>query len=250
MSALKKLREGGFAVGTMVMMDSMLSAEVAARAGFDFLCLDRQHGMIDDALLWRQIAAIAKVGGADPWVRVPWNTPADAMRALDGGAAAIIAPMVDTRDQADALVRACRYPPQGMRSWGPVRAGLDDAFAYTAAANDSLAVIAMIETKPGYENLAEIAATPHLDALFVGPNDLSLALGNWQPGMPDDPAFIDVLKEIVAAAKANGKLSGIHCADAAMARKAEEWGFSFVTIAADIAFLGQAAKAVATAAKG
>jgi 4-hydroxy-2-oxoheptanedioate aldolase len=249
MSAFETLRGGGFAVGTMIMTDSVLSAEVLARAGFDFLCLDRQHGLIDDALLWRQLAALDRQGGADAWVRVPWNAPADLMRALDGGAAGVIAPMIDDAEQAATLVRACRYPPEGERSWGPVRAGLDGPAAYTERANQSLFVAAMIETKAGHANLAEIAAVPGLDALFVGPNDLSLALGNWQPGMPDDRAFIAELERIAAAAQQNGKLAGIHCSDAAMAQAARGWGYSFVTIAADIAFLGQAGMATAAAAK-
>ena len=228
MTAFDRLRDGGFAIGTMIMTDSMLTAEVAARSGFDFLCLDRQHGLIDDATLWQQMAAIGRIGKACPWVRVPWNTMADAMRALDGGAAGIIAPMVGNRDEAEALVRACRYPPLGERSWGPVRAGMDDGVGYTKAANDTLFVAAMIETKDGYENLEEIAATPGLDALFVGPNALT---------------------RIADIAKANGKLAGIHCSDAAMARACRAWGFRFVTIAADIAFLGQAAAACVQAAQ-
>lgn len=250
MSAFQSLRDGGFAVGTMIMTDSMLSAEVAARSGFDFLCLDRQHGMIDDATLWHQIAAVAKAGGADPWVRIPWNTPAEAMRALDGGAAGIIGPMINDRAEAEALVRACRYPPEGERSWGPVRAGLDDAVGYTATANESLFLAAMIETAAGWKNLEAIAETPHLDALFVGPNDLSLAISHWQSGMPTDADFIAALKRIAEVAKANGKLAGIHCSDAAMARAVRGWGYSFVTIAADIAFLKQAASATVEEAKG
>lgn len=249
MTAFDRLRDGGFAIGTMIMTDSMLTAEVAARSGFDFLCLDRQHGLIDDATLWQQMAAIGRIGKACPWVRVPWNTMADAMRALDGGAAGIIAPMVGNRQEAEALVRACRYPPLGERSWGPVRAGMDDGVGYTKAANDTLFVAAMIETKDGYENLEDIAATPGLDALFVGPNDLSLAMGNWQPAMPTDKDFIAALTRIADIAKANGKLAGIHCSDAAMARACRAWGFRFVTIAADIAFLGQAAAACVQAAQ-
>lgn len=249
MTALQSLREDKFVLGTMIMADSMLSAEVAARAGFDFLCLDRQHGLIDDATLWSQIAAIGRIGRADPWVRIPWNTPADAMRALDGGAAGIIAPMIGSAAEAEALVRACRYPPGGERSWGPVRAGMDDAVGYTKAANENLFVAAMIETSDGYRNLDSIAQVQGLDALFVGPNDLSLAIATWQPGMPTDVDFIETLKRIAATARAAGKFAGIHCADAAMARACRDWGYQFTTIAADIAFLGQAARATVEAAR-
>jgi len=247
MSAFDTLRGGGFAAGTMIMTDSMLTAEVACRAGFHFLCLDRQHGLIDDATLWRQIAAIERVGGADAWVRIPWNTMADAMRALDGGAKGIIAPMINNVEEAQALVRACRYPPQGERSWGPVRAGMDDAVGYTKAANDSIFVAAMIETADGYENLEAIAAVDGIDALFVGPNDLSLAIDEWQPAMPTSEKLVNALKRIASVAADNGKHAGIHCSDAAMAKAVQDWGYSFATIAADIAFLGQAAKATVEA---
>lgn len=248
-TAFDTLRGGGFAVGTMIMTDSVLSAEVAARAGFDFLCLDRQHGLLDDATLWNQIAALRFAGKADPWVRVPWNEPASIMRALDGGAAGIIAPMVNDAAEARALVDACRYPPLGGRSWGPVRAGMDDAVGYTERANDSLFVAAMVETRAGYDNAAAIAATEGLDAIFVGPNDLSLAISTWQTAMPTDAEFIGALERIAAAAKDAGKLAGIHCSDAAMARAAKGWGYSFATIGADIGFMKEAAMATVAAAR-
>jgi 4-hydroxy-2-oxoheptanedioate aldolase len=250
MSAFDTLRAGEFAVGTMVMTDSVLAAEVAARAGFDFLCLDRQHGLIDDATLWNQIAALRLAGKADCWVRVPWNEPASIMRALDGGAAGIIAPMINDAAEARALVEAARYPPLGGRSWGPVRSGMDDPVAYTETANDAVFVAAMVETAAGYENVQAIAATSGLDAVFVGPNDLSLAISTWQSAMPTDPDFIAALKRIAAVARDAGKLAGIHCSDAEMARAVRGWGYGFVTIAADIAFISRAgAETVAAARK-
>lgn len=249
MTAFQTLKDGGFAAGTMIMTDSMLNAEVAARAGFEFLILDRQHGLIDDATLWHQIAAIGRIGKACPWVRIPWNAPADAMRALDAGAAGVIAPMINNRAEAEALVQACRYPPAGERSWGPIRAGMDDPFGYTERANDSLFVAAMIETLDGMENLEDIAQTPHLDALFVGPNDLSIAMGQWQPGMPEEESVVAAIKRIAEVAKANGKLAGIHCSDAAMARAMRDWGYQFASISADTALLASASRGVVDAVK-
>lgn len=247
MKAFKTLRDGGFAVGTLMMADSMLTAEVAARAGFDFICLDRQHGLIDDATLWAQLGAVGRLGRADAWVRIPWNSPADAMRALDAGAVGIIAPMLSDRADAEALVRACRYPPMGERSWGPLRAGMDDPVGYTDAANTDLFIAAMIETKSGFENVQAIAETPGLDAVYVGPNDLSFALGNWQPAMPDDPKFIEALKHITAVAKKAGKLSGMHCANVEMARAARDWGFNFATVSTETGFMAEAASAAVKA---
>ena len=242
MRALNKLREGGYALGTMLMMDGQLSTEIFARAGYDFVMLDRQHGLIDDATLWHQIAAIGAIGQAEPWVRIPWNTPHDAMRALDGGARAIIAPMIANSDEAQALVKACRYPPLGSRSWGPVRAGIDGSKEYAASANSDILVFAMVEMVEAYEALDEICAVEGLDGVFVGPNDLSMAMGHWQSGMPETDAFTEVLTTIAAAAKRAGKLSGIHCASAEMAVAARGWGYDFANINADIGFIRTAAE--------
>ena len=250
MRALSKLRDGGYALGTMLMMDGQLTTEVFARAGYDFVMLDRQHGLIDDATLWHQIAAIDAIGQAEPWVRIPWNTPAEAMRALDGGARAIIAPMVANAAEAQALVKACRYPPQGARSWGPVRAGLDGSTAYAEKANSEILVFAMVEMVEAYEGLDEICAVEGLDGVFVGPNDLSMAMGNWQSGMPEDTGFIEVLKTIAMVAKSAGKLSGIHCADPTMAIAARGWGYDFANINADIGFIRAAAEADVEAVRG
>ena len=249
MTALDKLRDGGTAIGTFAMIDGTLSVEGLARAGFDFICLDRQHGLLDDATVWNQIVAIGKAGKACPWVRIPWNRPEDAMRALDGGATGIVAPMIGSRAEAEALVRACRYPPEGERSWGPIRAGMNDPVFYTETANESTFVAAMIETRSGFDNLEDIAATPGLDAIFVGPNDLSFAISSWQPGMPTHTDFLADLRRIAEVATAHGKIPGIHCADAAMARAARGWGYRFMTVGGDIGFMVQAAKATVLGAR-
>lgn len=243
MRALNKLRDGGYALGTMLMLDSQLSTEIFARAGYDFVMLDRQHGLIDDTTLWRQIAAIEAIGQAEPWVRIPWNTPADAMRALDGGARAVIAPMIANAAEARDLVRACRYPPMGARSWGPARAGLNGSVAYAARANTDILVFAMIEVIEALESVDEICAVEGLDGVFVGPNDLSMAMGDWQSGMPRTDSFLDALKRIATAAKAAGKYSGIHCASPEMAVAARDWGYDFANINADAGLIAEAASA-------
>lgn len=243
MRALTKLRSQHYALGTMVMLDGQLGTEILARAGYDFVMLDRQHGLIDDSALWRQIAAISAIGQAEPWVRIPWNTPADAMRALDAGARAIVAPMIANADEARALVDACRYPPLGLRSWGPVLAGLDGSKEYAASANTDVMVFAMVEMVEAYNSLTDICDVEGLDGVFVGPNDLSMAMGQWQSGMPETDAFLTVLKTIAEKAKAAGKLAGIHCASPEMAIAARSWGYDFANINADIGFIRAAAEA-------
>src|SRR5262249_8577474 len=152
------------------------TAEVMARQGFDALCVDMQHGLTDLNSLWPMLQAISQTETV-PVVRVPWNEPAVIMRALDMGAYAIIVPLINTAEEAAAAVSACRYPPVGSRSSGPLRAALYGGANYQAEANGEIVVLAMIETKEGLANLESICATPGLDGIYIGPADLSYALG-------------------------------------------------------------------------
>src|SRR5262249_38382040 len=131
------------------------TAEVMSRQGFDALCVDLQHGLSDFSDLWPMLQAISQTDTV-PVVRVPWNDPAIIMRALDAGAYTIIVPLVNTADEAAAAVAACRYPPVGMRSSGPLRAALYGGANYQAEANGEIVVLAMIETKEGIANLDKI----------------------------------------------------------------------------------------------
>src|SRR5207302_9276700 len=152
------------------------SAEVMARQGFDTLCIDMQHGTTEMNEVWPMLQAISQTDTA-PVVRVPWNDPAPIMKALDLGAYGIIVPMINTAADAAKAVAACRYMPTGMRSAGPVRALQHHGADYFAKADNEIVVFGMIETKDGLANLDAIAATPGLDALYIGPADLSYALG-------------------------------------------------------------------------
>ncbi|HWN55006.1 MAG TPA: aldolase/citrate lyase family protein, partial [Methylomirabilota bacterium] len=152
------------------------TAEVMARQGFDVLCVDMQHGTTDMSDVWPMLQAISQTDTV-PVVRVPWNEPATIMKALDLGAYGIIVPLINSAEDAAKAVAACRYPPVGMRSSGPVRAVHYGGADYLAKANDEIVVMAMIETKEGLDNLDAICATPGLDAVYIGPSDLSFALG-------------------------------------------------------------------------
>ena len=237
------LQGGGKAIGTFVTLDSVLAAEAMANQGFDFVILDRQHGLLDDATTQAMLAALHP-RDITALVRVPWNRPEHAMRALDHGADGVVAPMVNDALEARGLVNATRYPPEGHRSWGPIRAGMSDPIGYTNRANGSVLTVAMIETGGGLDHVKAIAETDGIDALYVGPNDLSFARGNWHPGMPSDAAFIDTLRRIATSATEAGKYSGLHCASPAMADAAFEWGYHFVTIGTDGGFLSAAAGSV------
>lgn len=165
----------------------MLAERVTATNDYDVLIVDCQHGPIDVACA---AAIMASTRGASPWVRLRDFTPAHIGHLIDAGALGIIAPLIETVDDARELVRASMYPPQGTRSFGPFRAELL-APDYFARANDSIMRWAMIETASAFEARAEIAAVPGIDGLFIGPSDLALALGVSPPsGTPTDARVV------------------------------------------------------------
>jgi 4-hydroxy-2-oxoheptanedioate aldolase len=186
-----------------------------------------------------------------PLARVPWNDPARLMKILDAGAYGVICPMVNTREEAEALVQACRYPPRGYRSWGPVRASLYAGSDYGDRANEDLLVIPMIETAEALQHLDDILSVPGVDAVYVGPSDLSLALGCKPRLDQTDPPVVEAQRRIVEACRRHGVVAGIHNATAAYALQMIEIGYRFVTLASDARFLAaRAAEEVAVARRG
>ena len=180
------------------------TAEVMARQGFDTLCVDMQHGTTDMNDVWPMLQAISQTDTV-PVVRVPWNDPATIMKALDLGAYGIIVPLINTAEDAAKAVAACRYPPVGMRSSGPVRAVHYGGADYVAKANDEIVIMAMIETKEGLANLDAICATPGLDAVYIGPSDLLVRARAWPPrGDNPDPVHIATCDKIRDAAHKRG----------------------------------------------
>ena len=210
------------------------TAEVMARQGFDTLCVDMQHGTTDMNDVWPMLQAISQTDTV-PVVRVPWNDPPTIMKALDLGAYGIIVPLINTADDAAKAVAACRYPPVGMRSSGPVRAVHYGGSDYLAKANDEIVIMAMIETKEGLANLDAICATPGLDAVYIGPSDLSFALGMAPRGDNPDPVHIATCDKIREAAHKRGIKAVMHCASAAFAAGAVKRGFDMVMLTSDLA---------------
>ncbi len=233
---------GEAVVNGWLSIPASFSAEVMAHQGFDSLTVDMQHGVVDYQTAVTMLQAISTTP-VIPLARVPWNDPGFVMKVLDAGAYGIICPMINTRAQAEALVRACRYPPRGYRSWGPVRASLYAGTDYGDRANDELLVIPMIETVEALENLDEILSVPGVDAIYVGPSDLSLALGCKPRLDQTDPPVVEAQQKIVAACKRHGVVAGIHNNTAEYALKMVAEGYQFVTLASDSRFL--AAKAAA-----
>ena len=222
---------GGETLGGWLSIPSSVSAEATARQGFTYVCVDAQHGVVDYQAAFSMIQGI-ELGGSVPIVRVPWNEPGIIGKMLDAGAHGVIVPMVNTRSEAEAVVSACRYAPVGSRSYGPTVAGPRHA-DYVAWASTSIAVIPMIETVEALGNLDEILSVPGIDAIYVGPADLSLSLGLAPSGNDGTPAFDDALTAIVAACGRHGVVPGIHASGALAARRRSQ-GFRMITVAMDL----------------
>jgi len=232
MDTLRQLwATGAPSYGGWLAIPSTASAESAARCGFDYVCVDNQHGVNDYQVTTSMIQAIL-LGGSRPIVRVPWNEPGIIGKMLDAGAEGVVVPMVNSATEADAVVRACRYPARGTRSHGPVLAGLRDR-DYTTTANDRVSVIPMIETADAVANIDEILAVPGIDAIYVGPSDLSLSLGLPSGNNDDRAEFTDALATISAACHRAGIVAGIH-ASGALAAKRREMGYQMITVAGDL----------------
>ncbi|MBS0364085.1 MAG: 2,4-dihydroxyhept-2-ene-1,7-dioic acid aldolase [Proteobacteria bacterium] len=228
--------QGRPAINGWCSMPGGFSAELMASAGWDTVTIDTQHGVIGYAEMLAMLQAISTTD-AVPLVRVSWNQPGEIMRALDAGAYGVICPMINDPDECAAFVRACRYPPDGFRSSGPTRAAIYGGADYQAHANREMLTFAMIETADGLANVDAIVATPGLDAVYIGPSDLSLAIGG-PPGQDSDaPALMAAFDRILAACKAKGLKVGVHCASTAYARKMIERGFDLVTAGIDTRYM-------------
>ncbi len=251
-SLARRLRAGETVFSAWTTLASPLVIEAIAREGFAAVNLDSQHGMWDVASLIAGIGAVY-AGGATPLVRVPLDDFALVSRALDLGAEAIIAPMINNGTDARRFAAAAKYPPLGERSWGPVRAmmlqGHTAATNYLRAANEGTLTIAMIETPSALNNVHEIAGTAGIDALFVGPYDLATSLSAGTAQDITAPEVERAIDEICAAAKKAGKIPGIYCRDPARALAMEKRGFRFIAVASDLGIVREGTAAILKALK-
>jgi len=232
-NALKeKWRAGEPAYGIWLSVPSPLVAEAAALAGFDYVCIDMQHGVADYQTAINMLAAM-RGAASTPIVRVPWLEPGIIGRVLDAGALGVVIPMVNTRADAEAAVAACRYAPAGARSFGPVRAGMAYGPEYFSRANDEIACIPMVETRQAVEVVDEIVSVPGVDAVYVGPADLSITYG-LPPGV-DNPGtvFDEAIATIVDACNRHGVTPGIHSVSGLAAKRVGN-GFRMITVSGDL----------------
>ncbi|MEZ7961388.1 MAG: aldolase/citrate lyase family protein [Ilumatobacter sp.] len=233
METLRQLwNESGTTLGGWVSVPSSVTAEAVARAGFDYVCIDAQHGAVEYSDCVSMIQAVL-LGGGRPIVRVPWNEPGIIGKMLDAGAQGVIIPMVNTVAEAEAAVRACRYAPEGARSSGPTLVGPRTDRPYFEWAKDNVACIPMIETIEAVGNLGDILAVPGIDAVYVGPSDLSITLG-LGPGNHDEaPEFLEALDAIAAGCEAHGIVAGIHATGALTPDRLER-GYRMITVTGDL----------------
>jgi len=234
---------GGAVVNGWLTIPSGFAAETMAHQGWDSLTIDLQHGVVDYAAAVNMLTAISTTDTV-PVVRLPWLDPGIAMKILDAGAYAVICPMINTRADAELLVAATHYAPRGTRSFGPVRAVLYGGSDYAQHANDEIVVFAMIETQRALDNLEDILSVKGLDAVYIGPSDLSLALG-CAPAFDDVEAPVaEAIDRVLASAQKHGVVAGIHNGTPEAALKRIEKGFQFVTVSSDARLMAAGAQRV------
>jgi 4-hydroxy-2-oxoheptanedioate aldolase len=241
-------QSGEAAVSAWLSIGNSYSAEIVGCSGVDCVTVDLQHGMIDvQAMIW-MLQAISATP-AVPFVRVPACDPALLMKALDSGAYGIICPMVESVRQAQLFVAATRYPPEGVRSFGPARGLLYGGSDYLDNAGRTIVRLAMVETTAGLAAVEEICAVDGLDGIFVGPSDLGLSLGKGAALDSTDPATLAAIERCRVAARKSGRHAGIFCAsgESAAARGAE--GFDFLVPNSDANMLKRTMAAEVRAAR-
>jgi 4-hydroxy-2-oxoheptanedioate aldolase len=233
--------------GGWLSIANTFTAEVMAHQGFDWLCIDLQHGVVDYPAA---VTMLQVIGTTDtiPFVRVPWNEPGIIGKVLDAGAMGVIIPLVNSPGEARAAVGACRYPPDGYRSYGPTRAAYYAGADYFDGANREIACIPMIETRQALDRLDEILAVPGIDAVYVGPADLSITLG-LPPRMDNVGAFEEARLRIAATCHERGIVAGIH-ANASLAARHAAAGYQMITVSGDAGALAAQAAADLRQARG
>ena len=247
---LRELWEKGEpTLGGWCVIPSSFTAELMGHAGYDWVCIDTQHGLIgyDQMLLMLQGLSATNTPA---FVRVRWNEPAEIMKALDAGAHGVIVPMVNSAADARQAVAACRYPPEGYRSYGPTRASLQASGFGPESANRAVVCVVMIETPEAIAALDEILAVPGVDGVYVGPNDLAVTHGMKPDGTASDPKHRQLIETILKACGRHHVTAGIHCAGPETAVGWRDAGFRMLNIDSDALFLSGGAARVVEALRG
>lgn len=236
-----RLRRGDTLIGPLVTINSLEVVEMLDDVGFDWLFLDGEHAPLSPGDLQRLMIAAKRTPCV---VRVPAHDEFLIKQALDGGAAGILAPLVNTAAHAGAIVARAKYPPQGARGVGAARAlGYGYSIAdYVARANDEIAVIVQVEHRDAVANIEDIAATPGVDAIFVGPFDLSLSMG--KPGQVADPEVMQAISHVCDVVQTRGLPLGIFGISPDSVSGWMGRGFTLIACGVDAMLLGSAARSM------
>lgn len=244
-----KLKNGEASIGSWLTLPDPIAAHLMARTGFDWLTVELEHTPVTMQTAAESFAIISACGTA-PLARVPWNSVENIKRVLDTGAWGIVVPMVNSRAEAEAVVAAARYAPQGNRSVGGQlhAANFDtDPASYYANANEEILVVIMAEHIDAIEAADDILSVPGIDAVFIGPNDLHNSMGLKPVFDSDEKQFVDAVQHIADTAKKHNIASGIHVADSAAAKKRIEQGFRFIAVASEAGMMLSKAREITTA---
>ncbi|MFM9941640.1 MAG: HpcH/HpaI aldolase family protein [Hyphomicrobiaceae bacterium] len=243
------IKDGGNVINGWCAIPDSYAAEVYAHQGWDSVTIDLQHGPVDFQAALHMLQAISTTS-AVPLCRVPWNDAAIIMKLLDAGSYGLICPMINTKEEAERFVSFGRYPPLGTRSMGPNRAVQYGGADYWQGANEEVILLAMIETRAGLKNLESILSVKGLDGVYVGPSDLSLAMGKTPTLDPSDSEVIAAIAEIGKVVRAKGLIAGVHTDSPATARKRFAQGYNFTTLMNDARLLAVAAANIVKETRG
>jgi 4-hydroxy-2-oxoheptanedioate aldolase len=237
--ALREVLKGSeAAIGGWCVVPGSFTAELMARAGFDWICVDVQHGVIGYHDMLHMLQAVA-VTGVPAMVRVPWNDPAWIMKALDAGAAGVIVPTINTPEEAEAAAGACRYPPDGYRSWGPTRVALGIPDYSPELANRSVMCAVMVETVSAIDRLEEIVEVKGVDAVFIGPSDFAVSMG--LPPRSDEPEHRRRLEGVPAICQSHDVVAGIACGSGELLERWRHAGYTMLAAPSDMVLMRRAA---------
>jgi len=236
----ERLRAGEIAIGGWCMMPGGVGAELMGSCGFDYVGIDTQHGLLGQEHVVEMVQALS-LSGTPTLVRVP-SVDADAiMKSLDAGAVGVVVPMVDSARQAVDAVAACRYWPDGQRSYGPLRTAWGPEGYDRLKANRDVICVVMVETVVAVQQLDSILEVPGVDAVYVGPSDLAISAGLQPTLQVDDPRHEKLIMQVLEGCQKRGVVAGIHCADAETAVRWRARGFQMLTLCNDAEMLRGAA---------
>lgn len=247
----RKLEQGQTVIGPFMNCRHATLIEIVGLAGFDFAIIDMEHGPLSVETA-EDLCRAAQLTGLDPIVRVRKNDAPQIQRALDIGSAGVQVPQIETREQAEAVVRAAKYAPLGMRGVSLFTRAGDYTVYGTQGITDRLnaeqIVIVHVEGIRGLENLEEIVTVPHIDVIFLGPYDLSQSFGI--PGQVHDPRVVKGMEKAVVTIREAGKAAGTFAADVETAKRWIDAGVQYVSIGVDVGIFANACRDIVQAVKG